>query len=63
MFQYKFIQSDSEKDFEEKLNAAGAEGWGLSKFAVHDSSRVSYRYNAVMSKCERPYDAAMGGPS
>jgi hypothetical protein len=45
---YKFIQSDSERDFESKLNEAGAEGWRLDKFAVHDSTRVSYRYNAVM---------------
>lgn len=49
-YAYKFINADSERDFESKLNEAGADGWRLDTFAVLDSTRVSYRYNAVMVK-------------
>ena len=62
-YQYKFINADSERDLESKLNDAGSEGWRLDAFDVHDSSRVSYRYNAVMVRETQPHDAAYGGPS
>lgn len=49
-YEYKFINADGARDFEAKLNDEGKRGWRLDKFAVHDSTRTSYRYNAVLVK-------------